>query len=74
MAWHHPTGYPEPELILLAHRSGLRMGEMPVRVRRRLKGRTSLTPGRALVAIGRTLLALVIVPIAQTVADRGEPA
>jgi hypothetical protein len=50
------------------------MGEVPVRVRRRLKGRTSLTPVRALVAIGRTLLALIIVPIAQTVADPGEAA
>ena len=59
---HHPTGYAEPELLLLLHRNGLRFAEVPVRVRPRLAGRTSLTPSRALLALARTLLALVIVP------------
>lgn len=73
LARHHPTGYAEPELILLLHRHGLRLGEAPVRPRPRLKGRTSLTPARALVAFGRTLLALVIVPARRAAADWSEP-
>ena len=72
LARHHPTGYAEPELILLLHRNGLRAGEQPIRTRPRLKGRTSLTPGRAFVACGRTLLALLVVPARRVVADRSE--
>jgi hypothetical protein len=64
---HHPTGYAEPELILFLCRNGLRVGEVPIRVRRRLAGLTSLTPARAGVALARTLLALVMVPARGTV-------
>jgi glycosyltransferase involved in cell wall biosynthesis len=59
---HHPTGYPEPELVLFLCRNGLRVGEVEIRMRPRLAGRTSLTPSRASLAIVRTLLALMIVP------------
>jgi glycosyltransferase involved in cell wall biosynthesis len=72
LAQHHPTGYAEPELLLLLRRNGLRAGEIPVRVRPRLNGRTSLTPARALVAFGRTLVALFVVPARRAVADAGE--
>lgn len=70
---HHPTGYAEPELLLLLSRNGLRFGEVPIRVRPRLAGRTSLTPTRAVVALGRTLLALLIVPVRSVVAEGKEP-
>jgi hypothetical protein len=60
---HHPTGYPEPELRLLLRRNGLRVVEVPVRMRPRLGGRTSLTAGRAGMALARVLLAMVIVPV-----------
>jgi glycosyltransferase involved in cell wall biosynthesis len=59
---HHPTGYAEPELILFLCRNGLRVGEVPIRVRPRLAGLTSLTPARAGLAFARTLLALLMVP------------
>ena len=72
LARHHPTGYAEPELILLLHRNRLRAGEMPIRSRPRRRGRTSLTPGRAVVACGRTLLALLVAPPRREVAG-GEP-
>ena len=72
LARHHPTGYAEPELILLLHRNGLRIGEVPIHSRPRRRGRTSLTPGRAVVACGRTLLALLVVPPRRGLA-RGEP-
>ena len=69
---HHPTGYAEPELILLLHRNGLRFGELPIRIRPRLQGRSSLTPGRALFAIGRTMLALIVVPTGRVAAESRE--
>ena len=72
LAAHHPTGYAEPELLLLLHRNGLRAGEVPIRIRPRLEGRTSLTPLRALVAVGRTLVALFVVPARRAVVDTGE--
>ena len=72
LARHHPTGYAEPELILLLHRNALRLGEVPIRTRPRLRGRTSLTVGRALIACGRTILALLIVPARLAVAESGE--
>jgi hypothetical protein len=63
LAVHHPTGYAEPELRLLAARNGLRVCEVPIVVRRRLAGRTSLTAPRAGLALARTLLALIVVPL-----------
>ncbi len=64
---HHPTGYPEPELQLFLSRNGLRVVEVPVAMRSRGGGRTSLTPGRVLVASARVLLAMVIVPLRHAV-------
>ena len=73
LARHHPTGYAEPELILLLHRNRLRVGEVPIRIRPRLKGRTSLTPARAFIACGRTLLALLVVPARRVAGAWSEP-
>jgi hypothetical protein len=66
---HHPAGYAEPELVLFLCRNGLRVGEVPIRMRPRLSGLTSLTPARAGLAFARTLLALLMVP-ARAVVDR----
>ncbi len=60
---HHPTGYAEPELVLFLCRNGLRVGEVPIRMRPRRAGRTSLTPTRATLAFARTILALMMVPV-----------
>jgi glycosyltransferase involved in cell wall biosynthesis len=67
----HPTGYPEPELFLLLDRNRLRVEEVPIRVRPRISGRTSLTWPRTGHALARTLLALVIVPLRRA-EDTGE--
>ncbi len=67
---HHPTGYGEPELVLFLCRNGLRVGEVPIRMRPRLSGRTSLTPARATLAFASTLLALLMVPIRGIVEGR----
>jgi hypothetical protein len=60
---HHPTGYAEPELVLFLCRNGLRVGEVPIRMRPRRAGRTSITPTRATLAFMRTILALMMVPV-----------
>jgi glycosyltransferase involved in cell wall biosynthesis len=60
---HHPTGYPEPELLLFLRRNGLRVAEVPVTMRDRAAGTTSLTRPRTAVAVLRVLLALVVVPL-----------
>lgn len=63
LAERHPAGYAEPELILLLRRHGLRVVEVPAAMRPRLHGRSSLTPARIALALGRALLALVLVPL-----------
>lgn len=64
---HHPTGYPEPELLLFMNRNGLRVVEMPILMRDRLAGETSLTLPRIGLALARVLLALLIVPLRSSV-------
>jgi glycosyltransferase involved in cell wall biosynthesis len=63
LAEHHPTGYPESELILLLQREGLRAIEIPVDMRVRASGQSTLTLLRAAMAVARALLALLVVPI-----------
>ena len=60
---HHPAGYPEPELLLVLAHSGLRVTEVPVRMNKRLAGRTSLTVGRVGLACAITALALLVAPL-----------
>jgi hypothetical protein len=62
LSGHHPAGYAEPELLLFLSRNRLSVAEVPIRMRPRTAGRTSLTGSRALLAFARTALALVIVP------------
>jgi glycosyltransferase involved in cell wall biosynthesis len=62
LARHHPGGYGEPELVLFLSRNAVRVVEVPIRMRPRLSGRTSLTASRAATAFARTVLALVVVP------------
>jgi len=71
LADHHPAGYPEPELLLFLRRNGLRVAFVPVAMRRRAAGRTSLTATRAAWASWRLLLALIVVPLRAAVARGG---
>jgi glycosyltransferase involved in cell wall biosynthesis len=66
LAEHHPTGYAEPELLLLLHRNGLRVAEVPVQMRDRTGGRSTLTWPRAALAMARMLLAMIVVPLRPT--------
>jgi hypothetical protein len=38
----YPEDYPEPEVILLLHRAGFRIGEVPVRMHQRKSGQSSI--------------------------------
>jgi hypothetical protein len=71
LARHHPTGYGEPELLMLVCRNGLRLAEVPIEMRGRLAGRTSLTIGRTWTAGAKTALALLIAPLRAP--ERGAP-
>jgi glycosyltransferase involved in cell wall biosynthesis len=64
---HHPSGYPEPELRLFLSRNAMRLVEVPVTMRDRLAGQTSLTIGRTSAAVARLLLLLVVVPLRSAV-------
>ncbi len=69
LAKHHPTGYPEPELVLLLSRCGLTAMETPIGDHGRLGGRTSLTPARVTVAMARVILAMIIVPLRRPIEE-----
>jgi len=67
LSGHHPAGYAEPELLLFLSRNSLRVTEVPIRMRPRIAGRTSLTMPRTLLALARTALAFVVVPFRRLV-------
>lgn len=56
----HPHDYPEPESLLMAHRHGFTIREVPVRMRPRTTGKSSLTPGRSAYYMMKTSLALTL--------------
>jgi glycosyltransferase involved in cell wall biosynthesis len=60
---HYPRGYSEPELRLFLWASGLRVTEVPAAMRSRQGGRSSLTAARAVLAVARAALAMVVVPL-----------
>jgi hypothetical protein len=68
---HHPTGYPEPELILFLYRNGLPFTEVPAEVEPRSADRMSLAPSRLPLAIARVLLAMLVVPLRASVGGAG---
>jgi glycosyltransferase involved in cell wall biosynthesis len=68
---HHPTGYAEAELLLFSSWNGLRAEEVPVGIRGRVAGSTTLTPSRRLAASARIALAMLVVPLRAVV--RSEP-
>jgi glycosyltransferase involved in cell wall biosynthesis len=68
----HPTGYGEPELTLLLATRGLSVREVPVEMRARAAGESTLTLPRALVALVRAALAMVIVPLRGPLPELGD--
>jgi len=62
-AAHYPSDYPEPEAIALATRHGLRVEEVPVVMRERQHGTSSIGPARTLYYLIKVSLALLLLPI-----------
>ncbi len=56
----YPEDYPEVETLVLLHRAGLRIEEVPVRMRERTVGRSSITPVRSAYYMVKVLLAVFI--------------
>ena len=59
-AGFYPHDYPEPEGIVLLHRAGLRLREIPVRMRAREHGVSSITPARSAYYMIKVTLAILI--------------
>ena len=58
----YPSDYPEPEAIALAVRGGLTVAEVPVRMRQRAHGVSSISPLRSLYYLVKVSLALLLLP------------
>jgi len=56
----YPEDYPEPEAIVLLHRAGFRMAEVPALMKEREAGRSSITAARAFYYMIKVLLAIMI--------------
>ncbi len=56
----YPHDYPEPEAIVIAHRSGLRQVEIPVKMIPRQHGNSSITPLRSVYYMIKVMLAILI--------------
>ncbi|MGB1285983.1 MAG: glycosyltransferase family 2 protein [Aggregatilineales bacterium] len=56
----YPHDYPEPEAIVLLHRSGLQLCEIPVTMQAREYGKSSITPMRSAYYMVKVILAILI--------------
>jgi glycosyltransferase involved in cell wall biosynthesis len=56
----YPEDYPEVESLVLLHRAGHRIAEVPIRMRDRTGGRSSITPIRSVYYMVKVLLAVFI--------------
>lgn len=69
----YPHDYPEVETVLVAHRAGLRVTELPVEMRVRQGGASSITPFRALYYMVKVLLAILVETLRRPQAAISEP-
>jgi glycosyltransferase involved in cell wall biosynthesis len=56
----YPDDYPEVESLVLLHKINLRMSEVPVDMRERTGGRSSITPVRSIYYMTKVLMAIFI--------------
>ena len=71
-AHDYPSDYPEAEAIVLADRSGLRVTEVPVQMRQRETGQSSITPIRSVYYIVKVSLAVLIRCLGRNPSRQGE--
>lgn len=60
LAQVYPHDYPEPEAIVILHRSGLQQMEAPARMQPRRHGRSSITASRSVYYMIKVVLAILI--------------
>lgn len=56
----YPHDYPEPESIVLLHRAGIKMREMPVTMQPRIAGQSSITTLRSIYYMIKVILAILV--------------
>jgi glycosyltransferase involved in cell wall biosynthesis len=56
----YPHDYPEPEAVVMLHRAGLRIREIPATMKPRLGGQSSITPLRSAYYMMKVILAILI--------------
>lgn len=59
-ARHYPEDYPEVETLVLLHKKGFRIIEVPVMMRERTGGRSSITAVRSAYYMVKVLLAILV--------------
>lgn len=59
-AQHYPEDYPEVETLVLLHKKGNRIVEVPVMMRERIEGRSSITATRSAYYMVKVLLAVLV--------------
>ena len=59
-AQHYPEDYPEVEALVLLHKRGVRIIEVPVMMRERTEGRSSITPIRSVYYMVKVILAVLV--------------
>ena len=57
---YYPEDYPEVEALIVAHKNGVHIREVPVSMRKRGGGKSSITPLRAIYYMTKVLLAIFI--------------
>lgn len=60
LAWHYPADYPEPESIVLLSRHGLPIQEVPVQMRPRLAGKSSISGVATLFYMAKVSLSVLL--------------
>jgi glycosyltransferase involved in cell wall biosynthesis len=59
-ALYYPQDYPEPEVLVLLSKSGLKIAEVPVKMKQRYAGESSITKVRAIYYMVKVLLAIFV--------------
>lgn len=59
-ALDYPQDYPEPEILVLFHKCGLKMGEVPIGMKQRISGESSITKVRSVYYMMKVLLAIIV--------------
>jgi hypothetical protein len=60
LAREYPHDYPEPESVVTLVRDGFRVQEVPVAMRHRQGGRSSITLARSIYYVLKVLIAIVV--------------